>query len=64
LSRPDEEEDCPDEPPGGDEEAALMEATNETTYPVGGRGTDSSPGTFQSTASGERRELSDLDPKP
>jgi hypothetical protein len=40
------QEDSLDEPPGGDGEAALME----TTYPLGGRGTDSFPGTFHSTA--------------
>jgi hypothetical protein len=45
------EEDRPDEPPGGDEEAGSWKSTNNTTYPLGGCGTDSSLGTFHSTAS-------------
>jgi hypothetical protein len=33
------------------EKPRLWKATNEMMYPLGGRGTDSSPGTFHSTAS-------------
>jgi hypothetical protein len=40
-----------DEPAGGDGEATLVEATNDTTYPLGGRGTDSPAGTIHSMAS-------------
>jgi hypothetical protein len=36
--------------PVGTEKPRSWMATNETTYPLGGRGTDSSPGTFHSTA--------------
>jgi hypothetical protein len=35
--------------PAGTEKPRSWKATNETTYPAGGRGTDSSPGTFHST---------------
>jgi hypothetical protein len=35
--------------PTGTEKPCSWKATNETTYPLGGRGTDSSPGTFYST---------------
>jgi hypothetical protein len=36
--------------PAGTEKPRSWKATNEITYPVGGRDTDSSPGTFHSTA--------------
>jgi hypothetical protein len=44
-------EDRPDEPPSGDGEAALVEHHERDNVPLGGRNTDSSPGTFHSMVS-------------
>jgi hypothetical protein len=45
------EENSANEPLGGDAEAALVEGHERNHKPLGGHDTESSPGTFHSTAS-------------